>query len=328
MNFEAPNELRYYKLNALTKELNSMARYETQVENIVRNMSARELNNSDLPELNSSDLPKLIAEVVQSSLDEERKHDAWTKWTKVAEIVHSFLDEEWKQNAWMKEDFTMQNIANCIYTQNADALLVFTRAAKHYADLYTNCSHVSQARLYVIKACNRLSELGYDRSQVTLGMIKTSAETFWRETLKRRANGAPVILPEIKWPDIFKSLDLDDLPPIPSGRPPENLPERDVPGFARKHPRRRSRGRSSKKFGGKIRPKLRKLDNVAAYTQFERQNVVRQNEARKRASQDPPTHEHEGNGCFEEERFIWMLSDYSMRKYATWVCARLSAPKY
>lgn len=75
MNSEAPNELRYYKLNALTKKLNSVARYEAQVENIVRNMSARDPSNLGLPELNNSDpeFLELIAKAVQLSLDKGRE---------------------------------------------------------------------------------------------------------------------------------------------------------------------------------------------------------------------------------------------------------------
>jgi hypothetical protein len=188
-------------LNDLTRELVRVAGYASQVENIKRQLSARK------PFADGSSVgKKLTGESVQAALDEVREHYVWTN-----------------------EDFTVQALVDWIYSDDADALCEFASAAKQYASLFAvdaKLSYVEQARMYTIWACYQLWESGYDRSEVTLSMIKNVARELWRATLTRRRVGKSghVHLPKVRWPDIFKDLGLDDLPPIRKGRPPKNRP--------------------------------------------------------------------------------------------------------
>jgi len=120
----------------------------------------------------------------------------------------------------------MQSIAECIYTDNADQLLAFGNTTKSYAALFTDQNYADQARMYAIWACDSLFEAGYDRNEVDQLMIKTRALELWQKMLNRRVNGPKSTIPEVHWWDIMKDLGLDDLLPIPSGRPPKERPSR------------------------------------------------------------------------------------------------------
>jgi hypothetical protein len=132
---------------------------------------------------------------------------------------------------WMADDECMRKLAEHIGRDNADKLLAFAKAAKSYASFFTDLNYTQQARLYAIWACNSLFENGYDRNEVNQLMIKTRALELWQKTLKRRANASNPEIPEVHWWEIMRDLGLDDLPPIPSGRPPKKRPSRNKSKF-------------------------------------------------------------------------------------------------
>jgi hypothetical protein len=146
--------------------------------------------------------------------------------------------EPYERYAWIKDDFTMQDLARWIYS-DVNQFCLFARSAKRYSDLFKDLLYVKKAQLFVVWACNELSDIGYDRDQVTLDLIHTYACKLWKETMMRGGNTTPmdqIVLPEIhSWSTIFRELGLDDLPPLKLGKPSKNRPERFIPGFFEKH---------------------------------------------------------------------------------------------
>ena len=118
----------------------------------------------------------------------------------------------------------MQSIAECIYSDNADQLLAFAKAAKSYGALFTDQNYADQARMYAIWACDYLFENGYDRNEVDQKRIVGTAKRLWKNTLARRKKNRAAEIPKVRWSDICEDLGLADLPKIPVGRPGAHAP--------------------------------------------------------------------------------------------------------
>jgi len=120
---------------------------------------------------------------------------------------------------WMPDDFTMQWIADCIYTDKADLIVAFARAAQSFSVGFADQSLVDQGRIYAIWACDYLFENGYDRNEVDQRRIVGTAKKLWKNTLARQPNSTADEIPNVRWSDICNDLGLADLPRVPVGRP-------------------------------------------------------------------------------------------------------------
>jgi hypothetical protein len=225
----------FYRLDASTQQLESLARVALKVEWIKNCYLGPAVPPQEagakVPEDNNFNEGSQSA----SSPDDAVPLDQGMR--EIAQMIgygeiYAAHESENERFDWISRDPLMRDIARMIATGDWKGLRAITDVVGSYETNYEKeLAGQAIATVWTMIACNRLWEDGLNRNQVTKAEIRTQAERLWARAMchRKRLSSTPQNiekeksnLPTIRWQRVWEGLRLEDIGEAPAGRPTKN----------------------------------------------------------------------------------------------------------
>jgi hypothetical protein len=145
--------------------------------------------------------------------------------------IYAAHESENERFDWISRDPLMRDIATMIARGDWKGLRKITDVVGNYETNYDNPSKGQDiAIIWTMAACDLLYEQGFNRNQVTKGQIRTHAERLWARAMcyRKRVPATAENLDEeksnlskIRWQRVWDGLGLRDIKNAPTGRRPK-----------------------------------------------------------------------------------------------------------